>query len=209
MSREHMGSLQDKIKNQVKKSYAEIVRATDSGCSARCCGPSILAGILDTGKKIDYSVDQLSIGPGQANLGLGCGNPLSMAGLKKGERVLDLGSGAGFDALLAAKEVGRTGRVTGIDMTPEMVEKAERNATDHKALNVEFRLGEIENLPVESCTIDVVLSNCVINLSPDKESVYGEIFRVLKPGGRIVISDVLRSGELPQEITKDPAAYVG
>ena len=204
-----MGSLQDRIKNQVKKSYAEIARGADSGCSASCCGPSILAGILDTGKKIDYSIDQLAIGPGQANLGLGCGNPLSMAGLKKGERVLDLGSGAGFDALLAAKEVGETGRVIGIDMTPEMVEKAERNAIDHMALNVEFRLGEIENLPVESGTIDVVLSNCVINLSPDKESVYGEIFRVLKPGGRIVISDVLRSGELPGEITKDPVAYVG
>ena len=204
-----MESSRDRIKNQVKKSYAEIARSADSGCSTGCCGPLILTGILDTGKKTDYSVDQLAIGPGQANLGLGCGNPLSTAGLKKGERVLDLGSGAGFDVLLAAKEVGRTGRVTGIDMTPEMVEKAERNAIDHKALNVEFRLGEIENLPVESGTIDVVLSNCVINLSPDKESVYGEIFRVLKPGGRIVISDVLRSGKLPQEITKDPAAYVG
>jgi arsenite methyltransferase len=204
-----MGSLRDRIKIQVKKSYADIARAAGSGCSAGCCGPSILAGILDTGEKIDYSVDQLALGPGQANLGLGCGNPLSMAGLKKGERVLDLGSGAGFDALLAAKEVGETGRVTGIDMTPEMVEKAERNAIDHKASNVMFRLGEIENLPVESGTIDVVLSNCVINLSPDKESVYGEIFRVLKPGGRIVISDVLRSGDLPREITEDPAAYVG
>jgi arsenite methyltransferase len=204
-----MGSLRDRIKIQVKKSYADIARAAGSGCSAGCCGPSILAGILDTGEKIDYSVDQLALGPGQANLGLGCGNPLSMAGLKKGERVLDLGSGAGFDALLAAKEVGETGRVTGIDMTPEMVEKAERNAIDHKASNVMFRLGEIENLPVESGTIDVVLSNCVINLSPDKESVYREIFRVLKPGGRIVISDVLRSGDLPREITEDPAAYVG
>ncbi|MBN2178287.1 MAG: arsenite methyltransferase [Deltaproteobacteria bacterium] len=204
-----MESLRDRIKIQVKKSYADMARAAGLGCSAGCCGPSILAGILDTGKKIDYSVDQLALGPGQANLGLGCGSPLSMAGLKKGESVLDLGSGAGFDALLAAKEVGETGRVTGIDMTPEMIEKAERNAIDHKASNVMFRLGEIENLPVESGTIDVVLSNCVINLSPDKESVYGEIFRVLKPGGRIVISDVLRSGDLPREITEDPAAYVG
>jgi arsenite methyltransferase len=204
-----MGSTGNRIKNQVKKSYADIARAADSGCSAGCCGPSTLTGILETGKKIDYSIEQLALGPGHANLGLGCGNPLSMADIKKGETILDLGSGAGFDALLAAKEVEETGRVIGIDMTPEMVEKAERNAITHKALNVEFRLGEIENLPVESDTIDVVLSNCVINLSPDKESVYGEIFRVLKPGGRIVISDILRSGELPTEITQDPAAYVG
>ena len=204
-----MGSSRDTIKNQVKKSYADIARAADSGCSTNCCGPSNLTGIIDMGKRLDYSADQLAIGPGQAILGLGCGNPLSMAGLKEGETILDLGSGAGFDALLAAKGVGKTGRVIGIDMTPEMVEKAERNAIAHKASNVTFRLGEIEDLPVESDTIDAVLSNCVINLSPDKESVYGEIFRVLKPGGRIVISDVLRSGDLPREITKDPAAYVG
>jgi arsenite methyltransferase len=204
-----MGSPQDRIKNQVKKSYADIARAADSGCQTGCCGPSTLTGILDMGKRIDYSVDQLAVGLGQANLGLGCGNPLSMAEVKKGETVLDLGSGAGFDALLAAKEVGKTGRVIGIDMTPEMVEKAKRNAIDHKVLNVEFRLGEIEDLPVESDTIDAVISNCVINLSPDKESVYGEIFRVLKPGGRIVISDVVRSRELPEKVAKDPAAYVG
>jgi len=204
-----MESSRDRIKSQVKKSYAEIARDANSRCSAGCCGPSALTGILDTGEKIDYSDDQLALGPGQANLGLGCGNPLSLAGLNKGETVLDLGSGAGFDALLAAKEVGRTGRVIGIDMTPEMVEKAKRNAMTYNISNVEFRLGESEDLPVESDTIDVVLSNCVINLSPDKASVYGEIFRVTKPGGRIVISDVLRSGKLPEEIVQDQAAYLG
>jgi len=205
----YMESSWEMIKSQVKKSYAEIARVADSRCSGGCCGPSALTGILDTGKKIDYSDDQLALGPGQANLGLGCGNPLSLAGLNKGETVIDLGSGAGFDALLAAKEVGRTGRIIGIDMTPEMVQKAKRNAMTHNISNVEFSLGKIEDLPVESDTIDVVLSNCVINLSPDKASVYREIFRILKPGGRIVISDVLRSGELSEEIEQDPAAYVG
>ena len=204
-----MKSSGDEIKNRVKKNYADIARSADSGCSTSCCGSTNLTGILDMGKRLDYSSSQLSIGLGQANLGLGCGNPLSMADLKEGETVLDLGSGAGFDALLAAGGVGETGRVIGIDMTPEMVQRAKKNAIAHMTSNVEFRLGEIEDLPVKDDTIDVVLSNCVVNLSPDKGAVYREIFRVLKPGGRIVISDVLRSGELPEEIKKDPAAYVG
>jgi arsenite methyltransferase len=204
-----MKTSHNKIKNQVKERYADIARASDSGCSASCCGSSNLVGILDAGKKVDYTGEELALGLGEANLGLGCGNPLSMAELKRGETILDLGSGAGFDALLAVKSIGPEGRVIGIDMTPEMIEKARKNATNHNAPNAEFRLGEIEHLPVGDDTIDVVLSNCVINLSPDKEVVYKEIFRVLKPGGRIVISDVLRSAEIPDEIKNDPAAYVG
>ena len=142
-----------------------------------------------------------------ANLGLGCGNPLSMAELKKGETVLDLGSGAGFDAFLAAQAVGSQGRVIGVDMTPEMVQKARENAGTLGFGNVEFRSGEIEELPVSDDSVDVVISNCVINLSPDKSSVYREIYRVLRPGGRISISDVMLSGRLPQELKEDINAY--
>jgi ubiquinone/menaquinone biosynthesis C-methylase UbiE len=142
-------------------------------------------------------------------LGLGCGNPISKAELKAGETALDLGSGAGFDAFLAAERVGKSGKVIGVDMTLDMVEKARMNAKKLKISNVEFRQGEIEKLPVEDHSVDVVISNCVINLSPDKSAVFGEIFRSLKPGGRIVISDILRSGEMPEEIRSNPAAYTG
>jgi ubiquinone/menaquinone biosynthesis C-methylase UbiE len=142
-----------------------------------------------------------------ANLGLGCGNPLSIAKLKPGDTVVDLGSGAGFDALLAAKTVGSHGKVIGVDMTPEMVSKARENAKELGVKNVAFRLGEIERLPVVDNTADVVISNCVINLSPDKKTVYEEIFRVLKPGGRLIASDVLRSGILPERIKCSPDAY--
>jgi ubiquinone/menaquinone biosynthesis C-methylase UbiE len=164
---------------------------------------------MDMGQKVGYTKDQLAIGLGEANLGLGCGNPLGIADLNPGERVLDLGSGAGFDAFLAAKSVGPEGNVVGVDMTPEMTSKAKKNAEKLNLTNVEFRLGEIEKLPVPSSSVDVVLSNCVINLSPSKRTVYGEIFRVLKPGGRISISDVLRSRELPKEIIDNPSAYTG
>lgn len=160
-------------------------------------------------KKLGYTNDQLAIGLGEVNLGLGCGNPLAMADFKPGETVLDLGSGPGFDAFLAAKSVGAAGQVSGVDMTPEMISKAKKNAEKLNVTNVEFRLGEIEKLPVADSSVDVVLSNCVINLSPEKGAVYGEIFRVLKPGGRISISDVLSSGELPEEIKENPSAYTG
>jgi arsenite methyltransferase len=146
---------------------------------------------------------------GYANLGLGCGNPLTGADLQPGEQVVDLGSGAGFDAFLAAKSVGPDGRVIGVDMTPEMIGKAQKNAEQLHVENVEFRLGEIEHLPVEDDSADAVLSNCVINLSPNKQAVYGEISRILKPGGRICISDVLRSKEIPRGLTDDPVAYSG
>ena len=142
-----------------------------------------------------------------ANLGLGCGNPLRLAGLSRGETVLDLGSGAGFDAFLAAQAVGSKGHVIGVDMTPEMVQKARENAAALGIDNVAFTHGEIEDLPVPDSTVDVVISNCVINLSPDKPAVYREIYRVLKPGGRISISDVMLSGHLPQELKEDINAY--
>jgi ubiquinone/menaquinone biosynthesis C-methylase UbiE len=161
------------------------------------------------GQTLGYTKDQLAIGLAQANLGLGCGNPLAVADLRSGERVVDLGSGAGFDAFLAAKSVGPQGKVIGVDMTPEMVSRAQKNAEQLDVRNVEFRLAEIERLPVDNDSADVVLSNCVINLSPDKKAVYGEIFRVLRPGGRISISDVLRSKEIPKDLKDNPTAYTG
>jgi ubiquinone/menaquinone biosynthesis C-methylase UbiE len=142
-------------------------------------------------------------------LGLGCGNPISKAELKPGEIVLDLGSGAGFDAFLAAQRVGESGKVIGVDMTREMIEKARMNSEKLKISNVEFRLGEIEKIPVSDSSVDVVISNCVINLSPDKPAVFKEIHRTLRLGGRIIISDILRSGEMPEEIRSNPAAYTG
>ena len=204
---EHSG---DKVHSLVKEKYSSIAKGTASGCAPSCCGGSpSLVNILDLGKALDYSEKDLSLAPGEANLGLGCGNPISKAELKPGEIVLDLGSGAGFDAFLAAERVGKTGKVIGVDMTPEMVEKARMNGEKFKISNVEFRLGEIEKLPVPDNSVDVVLSNCVINLSPDKSAVFKEIHRALKPGGRIIISDILRSGEMPEEIRSNPAAYTG
>jgi len=159
--------------------------------------------------KLGYTPQEIDSVPDGANMGLGCGNPLTIADLKPEETVLDLGSGAGFDAFLAAKSVGKEGKVIGVDMTREMIKKAKKNVDKIGVGNVEFRLGEIEELPVPDNSVDVVLSNCVINLSPDKRAVFGELFRVLKPGGRISISDVLRSGEIPREIMDDPKAYTG
>jgi len=205
-----MESSKDKIKDRVRESYAQVARSNGSGCSSECCGGSApFVKILDLGKMLDYTSEDLAIGLGEANLGLGCGNPVNTADLKPGETVLDLGSGAGFDAFLAAKSLGQKGKVIGVDMTQEMIDKAKKNAEKLHVSNVEFRLGEIEKLPVPEDSVDVVLSNCVINLSPDKKAVYGEIFRVLKPGGRISISDVVRAEEIPKEIRDNPAAYTG
>lgn len=199
----------EKIHSLVKEKYSGIAKG-DAVTGDSCCGGSSpLVGIMDLGQTLDYTEEDLSLAPGEANLGLGCGNPLSRADLKPGETVLDLGSGAGFDAFLAAKRVGESGRVIGVDMTREMVRKARANSEKLNITNVDFRLGEIEKLPVPDCSVDVVISNCVINLSPDKSAVFAEISRSLKPGGRIAISDVLRSGTIPEEIRNNPAAYTG
>jgi SAM-dependent methyltransferase len=209
-SKTMMEESKDKIRGMVKEKYSSVARGNAVGCAPSCCGgPPSLVNISDLGKVLGYGEKDLSLAPGEANLGLGCGNPISRAELKHGEIVLDLGSGAGFDAFLAAQRVGESGKVIGVDMTPEMIKKARINAEKLNVPNVEFRHGEIEKLPVEDGSVDVVISNCVINLSPDKSAVFGEIHRTLKPGGRIVISDILRSGEMPEEIRSNPAAYTG
>jgi len=200
----------DDIQALVIEKYSGIAKGENGGCMPSCCdGATPIITIKELGKALDYAEEDLLLAPGEANLGLGCGNPVSMADLKPGEVVLDLGSGAGFDAFLAAKRVGESGRVIGMDMTPDMVRKARANAEKLKISNAEFHLGKIEKLPVSDNSVDVVISNCVINLSPDKTAVFGEIYRSLKPGGRIVISDILRSGEIPEELRNNPAAYTG
>lgn len=198
----------DKIKKIVKEGYAKVATQSVSCCSGgSCCGGA--KSVKNISKTVGYSDKEMNAVPDGANLGLGCGNPVAIASLKEGEVVLDLGSGAGFDAFLSSPKVGKTGHVIGVDMTPEMVEKARANAKKGNYTNVEFRLGEIEKLPVEDNSIDIIISNCVINLSPDKESVFKEAFRVLKTGGRIMVSDLVLVKELPDKIKKSIEAYVG
>lgn len=199
----------EETKKIVREQYAKVAVERSSCCGevSSCCGTSDSA--QDISRNIGYSENELKSVPEGANLGLGCGNPVAIASLKEGETVLDLGSGPGLDCFLAADKVGKNGRVIGIDMTPEMIEKAKANARRGNYTNVEFRLGEIENLPVADNSVDVVISNCVINLSPDKERVFKETFRVLKPGGRIMVSDIVLSKKLPDFIMDSVDAYVG
>jgi len=197
------------IKKFVRAGYAEVAKKGNLCCSCgpSCCGSASTAGSVS--KQIGYTDEDLEAVPQGANLGLGCGNPVALASLKEGDIVLDLGSGAGFDCFLAAQKVGKNGKIIGVDMTPEMIEKARENMHKGGYDNVEFRLGEIENLPLADDFTDVVISNCVINLSPDKKRVFQEVLRVLKPGGRLMVSDIVLLNPLPDVIRNSIEAYVG
>jgi arsenite methyltransferase len=199
----------ESIRKHVRETYAQVAKEHSSCCgpASSCCGSSRSAKSI--AENMGYSGEDLAAVPVDANLGLGCGNPVAFSFLEVGETVLDLGSGAGFDCFLAAQKVGATGRVIGVDMTPEMVAKARENAEKGGYANVEFRLGEIEHLPVADNSVDVIISNCVINLSIDKAQVFGEAFRVLKPKGRLMVSDIMLLKPLPEFLEQSIVAYVG
>jgi len=190
------------VREQVRRRYSATARGETSSCDEGCCSSTN----ADT---LGYSAEEAVLAPEGANLGLGCGNPLAIASLRAGQVVLDLGSGAGFDCFLAARAVGSSGKVIGVDMTHDMLSKARNNAHKNGFTNVEFRLGEIEALPVADNSVDVIISNCVINLSPEKQRVFNEAFRVLKPGGRLAVADIVATAPLPNEIRSDWAAYTG
>jgi SAM-dependent methyltransferase len=206
---------EQKIRRLVREGYAKIAQDTSTGCcgsGVSCCG-SAPQDADKLARELGYSVEELKSLPDGANMGLSCGNPAALAALKPGEVVLDLGSGGGFDVFIAGRKVGATGRAIGVDMTPEMLAKARRNTAGYRKEtgldNVEFRLGEIEHLPIADNSVDAIISNCVINLSPDKPQVWREMARVLKPGGRVAVSDMALLKPLPPEVLKMVEALVG
>ena len=195
------------IRTAVRERYGAIAEGKGGCCgvASECCGGTATAGLAELG----YSAEEAALIPEGANLGLGCGSPIGFGRPERGETVLDLGSGAGVDAFLAAREVGPEGRVIGVDMTPAMIDRARANAAKGDYTNVEFRLGEIEHLPVPDGSIDLIISNCVVNLSPEKDQVFREAYRVLKPGGRMLVSDLVLEQPLPRETHESIEAYVG
>ena len=215
MSTKDDRDIQERVRTTVREGYAQIARSEGQSCygPSSCCGADSGVAATELAQSVGYDLDDLQALPEGANLGLSCGNPVALASLREGEVVVDLGSGGGFDVFIAGRKVGPAGRAIGVDMTPEMLGKARGNLTQYREStgldNIEFRLGEIEHLPLADSSVDAIISNCVINLSPDKEQVWSEIARVLKPGGRVAVSDLALLRELPPEVVAMSEALVG